>query len=130
MRDQSFYAMGASLQKSSKPSNIQMLFFKGLSLAYAKCYFLSIFFVHGLMGDLRNTWQKNDILWPKDLLGTKLPKARIITYGYDADVVHLFSRTSKNTIFNHSQSLVKAVHRMKRSPSEVCKMKRSPCKFC
>jgi protein SERAC1 len=85
---------------------------------------LSIFFVHGLMGNLRRTWQKNDILWPKDFLGAKLPKARIITYGYDADVVRLFSRTSKNTIFDHSQSLMRAVLRIKRGPLEVCKMNR------
>jgi len=72
---------------------------------------LDIIFVHGLMGDPYKTWEKDGVFWPKQLLGAVLPNARIITYGYDADVVRLFSAVSTNTIFAHSRGLIKAIHR-------------------
>jgi len=51
---------------------------------------VDIVFVHGLTGDAFNTRleDKFGICWPLDLLGNDLPKARIMTFGYDADVMH------------------------------------------
>jgi protein SERAC1 len=71
-----------------------------------------VIFVHGLMGDAFKTWGKDGVLWPKQLVGPALPNARIITYGYDADVFRLFSTVSTNTIFTHSRGLIKAIHRL------------------
>lgn len=51
---------------------------------------VDIVFVHGLFGHRENTWtgrQNKDILWPRDLLPADVPNARILTFGYDADVV-------------------------------------------
>ena len=71
--------------------------------------FDSIVFVHGLTGNRENTWtgkSKNEnIFWPKDLLSKHLCKARIISYGYDADIVGAFHTASSNTIRDHGKSL-------------------------
>ncbi|KAH8805481.1 hypothetical protein F5884DRAFT_860088 [Xylogone sp. PMI_703] len=70
------------------------------------------------MGDAFKTWEKNGILWPKEFLGKAFPEARIFTYGYDADVVKLFSQVGKSTIFQHSRSFIQAVHRVRRDHYE------------
>jgi hypothetical protein len=50
---------------------------------------VDIVLIHGLNGDPRKTWTaKNGVFWPTDLLPTSLKsaKARILVYGYNADV--------------------------------------------
>ncbi|KAA6414319.1 MAG: hypothetical protein FRX48_02682 [Lasallia pustulata] len=66
-----------------------------------------IVFIHGLTGNRETTWTnlKPKIFWPRDLLPSTLPKARIITYGYDADVIGFMS-VSMNRIGHHAQDLV------------------------
>lgn len=71
------------------------------------------------MGDAYRTWEKNGVLWPKQLLGEAFPQARIFTYGYDADVVKLFSRVGQGTIYQQSRSLIQAVHRARRDHYQV-----------
>lgn len=46
------------------------------------------------------------IFWPKALLPTVIPKARIFTWGYDADVDGLMSSASQNTIHEHANNLL------------------------
>jgi hypothetical protein len=71
------------------------------------------------MGDAYRTWEKKGVLWPKQLLGEAFPQARIFTYGYDADIVKLFSRVGKGTIYQQSRSLIQAVHRARRDHCQV-----------
>lgn len=50
---------------------------------------VDIVLVHGLNGDPRETWTaKNGVFWPRDLLPITLNpvKARIVVYGYNADI--------------------------------------------
>ena len=50
---------------------------------------VDIVLIHGLNGDPRRTWTaKNGVFWPTDLLPVSLKsaKARILVYGYNADV--------------------------------------------
>jgi hypothetical protein len=58
-------------------------------------YFLltenSIVAVHGLGGHRYTTWTSGNTMWLQDLLPSKLPRARIMTFGYNADVVNNFS---------------------------------------
>jgi hypothetical protein len=58
-------------------------------------YFLltenSIVAVHGLGGHRYTTWKSGNTMWLQDLLPSKLPRARIMTFGYNADVVNNFS---------------------------------------
>ena len=46
------------------------------------------------------------MLWPKTLLPEKLPKARVLAFGYDADVVNFWSPAGQNRIGDHAQNLV------------------------
>lgn len=67
----------------------------------------SIVFVHGLTGNRVNTWTHQDpqIFWPKDLLAEDLETARIVTFGYDADIVNALDTASSNTLRDHGNSL-------------------------
>lgn len=49
------------------------------------------------------------MFWPKDLLPKDLPKTRIMTYGYDADIAHFWSMASQNRIGEHASNLVNAI---------------------
>lgn len=66
----------------------------------------SVVFVHGLTGNRQNTWTHEDgVFWPKDLLPEDVPTARIMTFGYDADVVGIIKTAGSNTLRDHGKSL-------------------------
>ena len=67
--------------------------------------------MHGLTGDREKTWKtKNAITsWPQTLLPSKVPDARILTFGYDAYVTDWRGMVSKNRIGNHAMNLLAAV---------------------
>jgi hypothetical protein len=75
-----------------------------------------IIFVHGLRGHRRKTWTKGDICWPKDLLSKEetLLHTRVLTFGYDANVVNFLSATSRNSLFVQSINLLNALARERR----------------
>ncbi|KAI1359009.1 Alpha/Beta hydrolase protein [Xylaria arbuscula] len=50
---------------------------------------VDIVFVHGLGGQKQRTWTRDGIFWPGQLLPTDVPEARILVFGYDANVVRL-----------------------------------------
>jgi hypothetical protein len=71
--------------------------------------------VHGLTGNRLSTWTKkgpnkgSDTIWPKTLLGNDIPNARILTLGYDADVVHWGVPASQNRVREHANDLNNAL---------------------
>lgn len=71
----------------------------------------SIIFIHGLTGDRERTWTAKHapLPWIKTLLPSKIPHARIFTFGYDAYVVDWRGMVSKNRVGNHSMNLITAV---------------------
>ena len=79
----------------------------------------SIVAVHGLMGHAYDTWtdKATGKLWLQDFLPTsdcidKIPNARIMTFGYDADV------TSRNVldIMGFAENLVAGLKSHRRKP--------------
>ena len=74
---------------------------------------VDIVFVHGLNGHPYHTWKSKEkgIFWPAELLPSALEKenARILVYGYDADIASFADGASKDKIHNHAEQLVAAL---------------------
>lgn len=80
----------------------------------------SIVAVHGLYGNGLQTWtsDQSKALWLRDaeMLPKAIPNARILTWGYNADV-HAFSgHTSSDRIMQHAHTLVAQLQ----TDREVC----------
>ncbi|MCJ1263508.1 hypothetical protein MMC22_003378 [Lobaria immixta] len=54
---------------------------------------------------------ETSLCWPESLLPSVVPNARIMTYGYDANVAHIFRPASSNTVFQHAQNLLAEIDR-------------------
>lgn len=70
----------------------------------------SIVAVHGLYGHALKTWTSKGSTVPwlgdNDMLPKALPNARILTWGYNADVHSFMGSTSADTILEHAHTLV------------------------
>ena len=76
----------------------------------------SIIFVHGLRGHCRETWTKDDVCWPKELLSKEpaLSHIRVLTFGYDANIVKLMGCASLSSLFDHSIDLLNKLSQERR----------------
>ena len=76
---------------------------------------VDIVFVHGLGGNAYTTWlhMGTNIHWPSALLRKKVPDARIITFGYDADVVNWWHEASTNRVTNHAECMIGELVRLR-----------------
>jgi hypothetical protein len=67
------------------------------------------------MGNPQNTWSKGKkgkvFCWPKDGLPDKLPKAQILLYGYDVDVIKPLQATQQSSITHHANNLLVRLER-------------------
>lgn len=84
----------------------------GLKLLYqGENSIVDLIFVHGLTGDRERTWTAKDATkpWPETLLPSKVPNARILTFGYDAYISDWRGMVSKNRIGNNAMNLLAAV---------------------
>ncbi|KEQ79355.1 hypothetical protein M438DRAFT_409650 [Aureobasidium pullulans EXF-150] len=71
---------------------------------------VDICLVHGLTGNSHSTWtHDNGHFWPQDSLPERFPKARIVTYGYDADVVSIWRSTSTSRLREHGETFILAL---------------------
>ncbi|CAD6593296.1 MAG: hypothetical protein ASARMPREDX12_007021 [Alectoria sarmentosa] len=68
---------------------------------------VDIVFVHGLTGKRTKTWLADGaaLPWPQELLSKKIPEARLLTYGYNADVVYFIKPAGQNTVREHARNL-------------------------
>lgn len=71
----------------------------------------SIIFIHGLTGDCDATWTASDATdpWPKTLLPPVIPTARVLTFGYDANVADWKGVVSQSRIANYAGNLLTAL---------------------
>ncbi|KAL8819638.1 MAG: hypothetical protein Q9191_007691 [Dirinaria sp. TL-2023a] len=69
---------------------------------------VDIVFVHGLTGNAYDTWLHKDsrVHWPRDLLKQDIPSSRILSFGYDADVVSFWNPVSNSRLSNHAEKMV------------------------
>ena len=61
----------------------------------------------------------DEIFWPRDLLPTEIPTARIITWGYDVRIESLLTETSKATVFQHAETLLGDLAMLRPSPTAL-----------
>jgi hypothetical protein len=77
---------------------------------------VDLVFVHGLRGSALGTWSKDGVCWPRDLLQEDLNNAsvpaRVITWGYDANVANAFTYASQESIFGHAETLLGDLSRL------------------
>ena len=70
----------------------------------------SIVAVHGLNGNSIRAWtsETSNVSWlsDADMLPKVLKNARILTWGYNANVTALMGSTSSDRIMHHAQTLV------------------------
>ena len=72
----------------------------------------------------RRTNQKEllrEVFWPRDLLPTVFPQARIITWGYGVQIEKMFGSTSQATIYHHAQTLLSDLAMLRGSKSNGTK---------
>lgn len=71
----------------------------------------SIVFVHGLTGSRLSTWTNkgSKILWPESFLSNDISNTRILTLGYDADVINAWASASQNRVGDHANDLNNAL---------------------
>lgn len=69
---------------------------------------IDIVFVHGLTGNSYSTWLHKDtkVHWPSELLKQDIPDARILGFGYDADVINFWNPASNSRLSNHAENMV------------------------
>lgn len=77
--------------------------------------------MHGLTGKRTGTWLADgkERPWPQTLLPEQLPGARIIAYGYDADVVHFVKPAGQNTVREHARNLVNDLTNLRHDTSSL-----------
>ncbi|KAH0536621.1 hypothetical protein FGG08_006515 [Glutinoglossum americanum] len=76
---------------------------------------VDIVFVHGLTGSSSDTWldKKTGSYWPASLLSEDIDDARILSFGYDADVVNFWNPASQNRISDHAKNILGALARQR-----------------
>lgn len=67
-------------------------------------------------GGRLSTWTKEGILWPQVLLPPKIPKARVLTFGYNAD---LTMNTSTYGMRDHATKLLSSLRDKRDEPDEL-----------
>jgi hypothetical protein len=79
---------------------------------------LSIVAVHGLGGDLIETWThpKSKAFWLKDFLPKQIPEARIMTFGYNANAA--FGQSTAEVV-DHAKSLLVSLLDKREDPEVV-----------
>lgn len=69
---------------------------------------LDIVFIHGLTGSAYSTWLSEDSSthWPRDLIKQDMGNARIMTFGYDVDIVNFWGQAAQDGISGYAKDLL------------------------
>ncbi|KAH8748169.1 Alpha/Beta hydrolase protein [Hyaloscypha sp. PMI_1271] len=80
---------------------------------------VDIVFVHGLNGDRLATWTKDKICWPRDLLKDDIPSSRIMSWGYDANVMNFLDVAGQSSVAALALQLLEDLARRRRTAEEM-----------
>jgi len=116
VNERSTVGSSATITEPTRRKTFEELFPSGDTLGLRVLYtptdtsntLVDIIFVHGLTGNSYNTWleTKSDIYWPVHLLRHDVPNARIMAFGYDADVAKLLGPVGQSNIREHASTLL------------------------
>jgi hypothetical protein len=107
------------------PNNAPLPIGKGINIGLTKLYepkdpssaLVDIVFVHGLTGNAYSTWlykdKKTEVYWPYGLLRKDYPDARILAFGYDADITQFWGPASSNRVSNHAENMLGSLSRLR-----------------
>jgi hypothetical protein len=88
-----------------------------------KSAIVDIVLVHGLVGNAYNTWLyehgNKKIYWPSALLPKDFPDARILAFGYDADITQFMGPASSNRVADHAENMLGALSRLRAKTDTV-----------
>ena len=92
-----------------------------------------IWFVHGLTGNRVETWthKNTKCFWP-ELVAADFPNARVITYGYDANVIDFsksWANAEQSSVRTYGEGLVNAVRNFHQGQAGVPKLSYVPTYF-
>jgi hypothetical protein len=62
--------------------------------------------IFGNKTSIQEETEAQSVFWPKDLLPYDMPRARIIMYGYEAEIVDLFKSVSQNSLYAISRDIL------------------------
>ncbi len=57
--------------------------------------------------------------WPTTLLRRDIPDARVLAFGYDADVINFWNPAAQNRIGNHAENMLGAIARRRQQTESV-----------
>ena len=82
---------------------------------------VDIIFLHGLTGRPDRTFldDKTQTYWPVHLLPQDIPNARILSFGYDADVAKFLGPVGQNTLEDHASDLLNDLARIRDNGSPL-----------
>jgi len=85
------------------------------------CTLVDIVFIHGLTGNSYNTWlhRQSGVHWPRDLVKHDIPNARVLSWGYDADVASFWGHASSNQLAEHARNLLGDLTRLRVETNSV-----------
>ena len=83
---------------------------------------VDIIFIHGLTGDSLHTWLEpsQNKYWPTDILIHDITTARVLAFGYDADVTKSIGPVSQNNLRNHALTLLSDLANHRIDEASVC----------
>jgi hypothetical protein len=70
------------------------------------------------------------IHWPSALLGDDIEVARILSFGYDADVAQIWGPACQNRINNHAENMLGALARLRERTDSVSTLPHYQLKTC
>lgn len=78
---------------------------------------LDIVFIHGLTGSAYSTWlhEGSSTHWPRDLIKHDMNAARVMTFGYDADIVRFWGQAAQDGISGYANDLLGKLARKRKT---------------